>query len=170
MPHQYVVRSFRLRHFGHTSCFSRPSSISDGSLAQPAQARLTTTGEGAPAALAAGRAAATMASLSAFSAISALRTSLEPAPRSGCCPRGLASSGLKPRSGSATRSPRTASIRVSGVQGSHMRPGTSGDRAQDLKNTDLKNTDSTNKTGCGHGHGTWYMVQGKQRSANMVEV
>ena len=35
-------------------------------------------------------------------------------------PRGLASSGLKPRSGSATRSLRTASRRAPGVQGLHM--------------------------------------------------
>eukprot|EP00964_Phaeocystis_antarctica_P159039 scaffold129960_cov71-Phaeocystis_antarctica.AAC.1 len=73
-------------------------------------------------------AAALEASLSAFSAFSATRTSLVAAPRSGWCARSLASSGLKPRSGSATRRPRTASIRASGVQGSHMR-GAPGARA-----------------------------------------
>eukprot|EP00964_Phaeocystis_antarctica_P020402 scaffold11279_cov65-Phaeocystis_antarctica.AAC.2 len=87
------------------------------------QARLSATFEGAPPCLAAGgaAAAASAASLSAFSAASAARTSLVAAPRSGCCARSLASSGLKPRSGSATRSPRTASRRASGLQGSHMR-------------------------------------------------
>ena len=68
-------------------------------------------------------AAAPPATPSAFSAVSASRTSLLPAPRSGCCSRNLASSGLKPSSGSVTRSPRTASRRSSGVQGSHMRRG-----------------------------------------------
>eukprot|EP00964_Phaeocystis_antarctica_P048751 scaffold28224_cov58-Phaeocystis_antarctica.AAC.4 len=87
------------------------------------QARLSATFEGAPPPSAAGGAAAATlaASLSAFSAASASRTSLVAAPRSGCCSRSLASSGLKPRSGSATRMPRTASSRASGVQGSHMR-------------------------------------------------
>eukprot|EP00964_Phaeocystis_antarctica_P096332 scaffold62643_cov56-Phaeocystis_antarctica.AAC.2 len=87
------------------------------------QARLSATFEGAPPSLAAGRAAAAAmaASLSAFSAASASRTSLVAAPRSGCCACSLASSGLKPRSGSASRSPRTASRRASDVQGSHMR-------------------------------------------------
>eukprot|EP00964_Phaeocystis_antarctica_P073020 scaffold44775_cov59-Phaeocystis_antarctica.AAC.2 len=95
------------------------------------QARLSATFEGAPPWLAAGgaaaggaAAAALAASLSAFSAASASRTSLVAAPRSGCCSRSLASSGLKPRSVSATRRPRTASRRASGVQGgSHMRRG-----------------------------------------------
>eukprot|EP00964_Phaeocystis_antarctica_P010634 scaffold5850_cov61-Phaeocystis_antarctica.AAC.12 len=86
------------------------------------QARLNATFEGAPPLSAAdGAAAALAASLSALSAASATRTSLVAAPRSGCCACSLASSGLKPRSGSATRSPRTASRRASGVQGSHMR-------------------------------------------------
>eukprot|EP00964_Phaeocystis_antarctica_P039778 scaffold22752_cov52-Phaeocystis_antarctica.AAC.5 len=95
------------------------------------QARLSATFEGAPPSSAAGEAAASAAggamaaalaaSLSAFSATSASRTSLVAAPRSGCCSRSLASSGLKPRSGSATRSPRTASRRASGEQRSHMR-------------------------------------------------
>eukprot|EP00964_Phaeocystis_antarctica_P130588 scaffold94452_cov75-Phaeocystis_antarctica.AAC.5 len=87
------------------------------------QARLSAKFEGAqPPWLAAGEAAAAAAaSLSAFSAASASRTSLVAAPRSGCCCRSLASSGLKPRSGSATRRPRTASSRASGVQGSLMR-------------------------------------------------
>eukprot|EP00964_Phaeocystis_antarctica_P014454 scaffold7958_cov45-Phaeocystis_antarctica.AAC.3 len=67
-------------------------------------------------------------SLSAFSAFSATRTSLVAAPRSGCCARSLASSGLKPRSGSATRIPRMASRRAPEVQGSHMR-GAPGPRA-----------------------------------------
>eukprot|EP00964_Phaeocystis_antarctica_P061641 scaffold36844_cov58-Phaeocystis_antarctica.AAC.7 len=86
------------------------------------QARLRATGKGArPSSAAGGAAAAALeASLSAFSAASATRTSLVAAPRSGCCSRSLASSGLKPRSGSATRSPRTASSRASGVQGSHI--------------------------------------------------
>eukprot|EP00964_Phaeocystis_antarctica_P139881 scaffold104667_cov72-Phaeocystis_antarctica.AAC.12 len=95
------------------------------------QARLSATFEGAPPSLAAGGAAvaaALAASLSAFSTVSASRTSLVAAPRSGRCARSLASSGLKPRSGSATRSPRTALRRVSGVQGSHMR-GAPGARA-----------------------------------------
>eukprot|EP00964_Phaeocystis_antarctica_P066352 scaffold40082_cov65-Phaeocystis_antarctica.AAC.5 len=94
------------------------------------QARLSAAFEGAPHLLAAGgaaaggaAAAASAASLSAFSAVSAARTSLVAAPRSGCCSRNLASSGLKPSSGSVTRSPRTASRRSSGVQGSHMRRG-----------------------------------------------
>eukprot|EP00964_Phaeocystis_antarctica_P109700 scaffold74140_cov66-Phaeocystis_antarctica.AAC.5 len=104
-------------------CFSRSSSMSDGSLAQPMQARLSATGKGAAPSLTAGgaTAAALAASLSAFSAASASRTSLVAAPRSGCCARSLASSGLKPRSGSATRRPRTASRRASAVQWSHMR-------------------------------------------------
>eukprot|EP00964_Phaeocystis_antarctica_P009223 scaffold5003_cov93-Phaeocystis_antarctica.AAC.2 len=90
--------------------------MSDGSLPQPTQARLSATLGGAPPlsaagstpSLAAGWAAAALgASLSsAFSAISASRTSLVAAPRSGCCSRSLASSGLRPRSGLATRSPR----------------------------------------------------------------
>eukprot|EP00964_Phaeocystis_antarctica_P084888 scaffold53559_cov66-Phaeocystis_antarctica.AAC.1 len=86
------------------------------------QARLRATGKGAPPSSAAGDATAALAaSLSAFRSASALRTSLVAAPRSGCCACSLASSGLKPRSGSATRSPRTASSRASGVQGSLMR-------------------------------------------------
>eukprot|EP00964_Phaeocystis_antarctica_P035294 scaffold20155_cov64-Phaeocystis_antarctica.AAC.4 len=88
------------------------------------QARLSAAFEGAPPSTAAGGAAAAAlaASLSAFSAVNASRTSLVAAPRSGCCARSFASSGLKPRSGSATRRPRTASsTRASGVQGSHMR-------------------------------------------------
>eukprot|EP00964_Phaeocystis_antarctica_P089679 scaffold57268_cov61-Phaeocystis_antarctica.AAC.2 len=87
------------------------------------QARLSATSKGAPPSAAAGGAAtaAFAASLSVFSTFSASRTSLVAAPRSGCCSRSLASSGLKPMSGSATRSPRTAWSRASGVQGSHMR-------------------------------------------------
>eukprot|EP00964_Phaeocystis_antarctica_P122506 scaffold86190_cov32-Phaeocystis_antarctica.AAC.1 len=96
------------------------------------QARLSATGKGAPPSLAAGGAAAAdvVASLSALSTVSASRTSLEAAPRSGCSARSLASSGLNPRSGSATRRPRTASRRASGEQGSHMRgaPGGKGSR------------------------------------------
>eukprot|EP00964_Phaeocystis_antarctica_P071559 scaffold43683_cov42-Phaeocystis_antarctica.AAC.3 len=104
--------------------------MSDGSRPQPTQARLSAAGKGAPPSSAASdtpssaagwAAAAFAASLSAFSAVSASRTSLVAAPRSGCCSRSLASSGLKPRSGSATRSPRTASRRASGVQGSPIR-------------------------------------------------
>eukprot|EP00964_Phaeocystis_antarctica_P099487 scaffold65336_cov61-Phaeocystis_antarctica.AAC.1 len=87
------------------------------------QARLSAAFEGATPWLAAGgaAAAASAASLSAFSAASAKRTSLVAAPRSGCSCRSLASSGLKPRSGSATRRPRTASRRASGVQASLIR-------------------------------------------------
>eukprot|EP00964_Phaeocystis_antarctica_P119338 scaffold83086_cov27-Phaeocystis_antarctica.AAC.1 len=89
------------------------------------QARLSATFEGAAPSPAAGGGAATAAlaaSLSALSAASASRTSLVAAPSSGSCARSLASSGLKPRSGSVTRSPRTASRRAAlGVQGSHMR-------------------------------------------------
>eukprot|EP00964_Phaeocystis_antarctica_P081012 scaffold50638_cov55-Phaeocystis_antarctica.AAC.1 len=112
--------------------------MSDGSRAQPKQARLSASeaGKGGLPSPAAGGAAAgggavaagsavvvaSVASLSALSAASAARTSLVAAPRSGCCSCSLASSGLKPRSGSATRSPRTASRRA-GVQGSHMRRG-----------------------------------------------
>eukprot|EP00964_Phaeocystis_antarctica_P111518 scaffold75867_cov34-Phaeocystis_antarctica.AAC.3 len=107
--------------------------MSDGNRAQPKQARLgiSPACEGAPSSLAAGGAVAggaAAASLSAFSAASASRTSLVAAPSSGCFSRSLASSGLKPRSGSVTRSPRTASRRVSGVQASHMR-GAPGARA-----------------------------------------
>eukprot|EP00964_Phaeocystis_antarctica_P024165 scaffold13542_cov58-Phaeocystis_antarctica.AAC.3 len=89
--------------------------MSDGSLAQPMHARLSAAFGGAqPSSAAGGAAAAALAaSLSAFSAFSASRTSLVAAPRSGCCSRSLASSGLKPRSGSATRRPRTASRRAS---------------------------------------------------------
>eukprot|EP00964_Phaeocystis_antarctica_P096037 scaffold62411_cov59-Phaeocystis_antarctica.AAC.5 len=115
-------------------CFSRSSSISNGSRPQPTQARLTAAGEGAPPSSSAGGtrssaagctpslaagwvAAALAASLSlAFSAISASRTSLVHAPRSGCCSRSLASSGLRPSSGSATCSPRTASRRACDIQ------------------------------------------------------
>eukprot|EP00964_Phaeocystis_antarctica_P131368 scaffold95260_cov63-Phaeocystis_antarctica.AAC.2 len=61
------------------------------------------------------RAAALAASLSAFRAFSASRTSLVAAPRSGCCSRSLASIGLKPRSGSATRRSRTASRSASDI-------------------------------------------------------
>eukprot|EP00964_Phaeocystis_antarctica_P014228 scaffold7831_cov95-Phaeocystis_antarctica.AAC.4 len=99
--------------------------MSDGSRAQPKQARLgvSDASGGAPPSSAAGRAAvaggvvaaAFLASLSAFSTISASRTSLVPAPRSGCCSRSLASSGLRPRPGSATRSPRTASRTASDI-------------------------------------------------------
>eukprot|EP00964_Phaeocystis_antarctica_P135602 scaffold99951_cov63-Phaeocystis_antarctica.AAC.4 len=94
------------------------------------QARLSAACKGVPPSSAAGgttssavgwAVAALAASLSAVSAFSASRTSLVAAPSSGCCSCSLASSGLKPRSGSATRSPRTASRRASGVQGSHMR-------------------------------------------------
>eukprot|EP00964_Phaeocystis_antarctica_P073469 scaffold45061_cov34-Phaeocystis_antarctica.AAC.1 len=87
--------------------------MSDGSRKQPMQARLSATFGGARASSAAGgAAAASVASLSAFSAASASRTSLVAAPRSGFCSRSLASSGLKPRSGSATRRPRTATRRA----------------------------------------------------------
>eukprot|EP00964_Phaeocystis_antarctica_P038485 scaffold22009_cov62-Phaeocystis_antarctica.AAC.2 len=68
---------------------------------------------GSAAAAGGAAAAASVASLSAFSAVSASRTSLLPAPRSGCCSRSLASSGLGPSSGSASHSPRTASRRPS---------------------------------------------------------
>eukprot|EP00964_Phaeocystis_antarctica_P080181 scaffold50058_cov60-Phaeocystis_antarctica.AAC.1 len=87
------------------------------------QARLSAKGKGAVLFSAAGGAvaAALAASLSAFSTASATRTSLVAAPSSGCCARNLASSGLKLRSGSATRSPRTASRRASGVHSSHVR-------------------------------------------------
>ena len=119
LPHRYVVGSFRSRHLSQIGCFSRSSSMSDGSRAQPMQARLSATGKGEG-----GAAAALAASLSALSAARASRTSLVAAPSSGCCSRSLASSGLKPRSGSATRRPRTASRRASGVQGSHMRGAT----------------------------------------------
>eukprot|EP00964_Phaeocystis_antarctica_P056369 scaffold33258_cov62-Phaeocystis_antarctica.AAC.3 len=100
-------------------CFSRSSSMSDGNLAQPMQARLSATGKGAPpwSAACGAAAAASVASPSAFSTVSATRTSLVAAPRSGCCARSLASSGLKPRSGSATRSPRTAERRASVMPG-----------------------------------------------------
>eukprot|EP00964_Phaeocystis_antarctica_P108464 scaffold73051_cov62-Phaeocystis_antarctica.AAC.2 len=108
--------------------------MSDGSLPQPTQARLSATFGGAPPpsaargaspsstaggtpSSAAGRAAAARAaSLSAFTAVSASRTSLVPAPRSGCCSCSLASSGLRPRSGSATRSARTAERRFSDIR------------------------------------------------------
>eukprot|EP00964_Phaeocystis_antarctica_P142831 scaffold108179_cov66-Phaeocystis_antarctica.AAC.2 len=114
--HQYVVGTLYLRHFGQTGCFSRSSPISDGILAQPKQARLgaSDASGGATLSSAAGGAAATsVPSPSAFSAVSASRTSLVPAPRSGCRCRSLASSGLGPRSGSASHSPRTASSRAS---------------------------------------------------------
>eukprot|EP00964_Phaeocystis_antarctica_P083590 scaffold52584_cov63-Phaeocystis_antarctica.AAC.1 len=123
-------------------CFSRSSSISEGSRAQPMQARLSAAGEGAPPSSAAGGAAADLsaslsaaalaslsaaalaslsavalaASASAFTAVSASRTSLVPAPRSGCCSRSLASSGLGPRSGQAKCSPRTASRRAEAMR------------------------------------------------------
>eukprot|EP00964_Phaeocystis_antarctica_P099480 scaffold65324_cov54-Phaeocystis_antarctica.AAC.4 len=92
--------------------------MSDGSLAQPKQARLTATFGGAsPSSAAAGAAAAaSLASISALSTVSASRTSLLPAPRSGCCSRSLASSGLGPSSGSASHSPRTASRRPSAMR------------------------------------------------------
>eukprot|EP00964_Phaeocystis_antarctica_P117804 scaffold81623_cov60-Phaeocystis_antarctica.AAC.5 len=134
--HQYVVGTLYLTHFGHTGCFSRSSSISDGIRAQPKQARLGASDAfgGAPPSLAAGGAAdtdaegtppsptagggaavASVALLSAFSAVSASRTSLVPAPRAGCCSRSLASSGLRPSSGSASHSPRTVSRRASAI-------------------------------------------------------
>eukprot|EP00964_Phaeocystis_antarctica_P153961 scaffold122436_cov52-Phaeocystis_antarctica.AAC.2 len=94
-PHQYVVSSFSLRHLWHTGCFSRSSSISDGSRPQPTQARLSAAGEGAPPSSAAGgrpssvadstpssaagwaaAVAALAASLSAFSAASASRSDI----------------------------------------------------------------------------------------------
>eukprot|EP00964_Phaeocystis_antarctica_P036592 scaffold20900_cov64-Phaeocystis_antarctica.AAC.6 len=115
---------------GSLSAFSAASTGINGTRSTPLmQARLSAACKGALPSSAAGCtpssavgwvAAALAASLSAFSAISASRTSLVAAPRSGCCARNLASSGLKPRSGSATRSPRTASRRASAVQGSHM--------------------------------------------------
>jgi len=55
--------------------------------------------------------ASASASASASSALSASRTSLAAAPRSGCS-RSLAASGLTPRLGSATRSARTATRRA----------------------------------------------------------
>eukprot|EP00964_Phaeocystis_antarctica_P042188 scaffold24159_cov68-Phaeocystis_antarctica.AAC.11 len=61
--------------------------MSDGSLAQPKQARLSATFEGAPLASTAGEAAANLASSSTFSAFNASRTSLVPKP--GCCSRNL---------------------------------------------------------------------------------
>eukprot|EP00964_Phaeocystis_antarctica_P122913 scaffold86550_cov78-Phaeocystis_antarctica.AAC.1 len=71
--------------------FSRPSSISNGSLRQPIQVRLIATFKGATLLLTAGdvAAAALAASPSAFSAFSASRTSLVAAPRSSCCFRSL---------------------------------------------------------------------------------
>eukprot|EP00964_Phaeocystis_antarctica_P018235 scaffold10094_cov53-Phaeocystis_antarctica.AAC.3 len=133
MQHQYVVGTFSLTQIGQTSCFSRSSPISDGSRAQPKQARLIASdaGKGVPPPTAAGgaaaaggsaaaggaAAAASVPSLSAFSAVSASRTSLVPAARSGCCSRSLASSGLGPRPGSASHSPRTASRRPSAMRG-----------------------------------------------------
>eukprot|EP00964_Phaeocystis_antarctica_P052525 scaffold30768_cov68-Phaeocystis_antarctica.AAC.3 len=127
--HQYVVGTFSLTQIGQTSCFSRSSPISDGSRAQPKQARLgaSDADKGVPPLPAAGgaataggvaaaaSAAASVASPSALSAISASRTSLLPAARSGCCSRSLASSGLGPRPGSASHSPRTASRRASAI-------------------------------------------------------
>eukprot|EP00964_Phaeocystis_antarctica_P033759 scaffold19146_cov53-Phaeocystis_antarctica.AAC.3 len=115
LPQRYVVGSFSSRHMSQMGCFSRPSPMSDGSRKQPMQARLSATFEGAPPSSAAGGAAAAAlaASPSAFSAFRASRTSLVAAPKSGCCCHSLASSGLKPRSGSATRSPHTASRRAS---------------------------------------------------------
>jgi hypothetical protein len=95
------------------------STSDDGSPTGPTQARLRAAFGGEPSCSASGtsstavgcRAAALAAALlsCAFSAVSALRTSLVHAPRPGCCSRSLASSGLRPRSGSATRSSRTAS-------------------------------------------------------------
>eukprot|EP00964_Phaeocystis_antarctica_P060602 scaffold36142_cov59-Phaeocystis_antarctica.AAC.2 len=128
--HQYVVGTFSLTQTGQTSCFSRSSPISDGSLAQPKQARLiakfdgtqpsSVTGSasavGGASAAGGAAAAASVASRSALSAASASRTSLLPAPRSGCCFRSLASSGLGPSSGSASHSPRTASRRPSAMR------------------------------------------------------
>ena len=76
-------------------------------------ASTTSSSGGAAAAGGGAAAAASVASLSAFSAASASRTSLLPAPRSGCCSRSLASSGLGPSSGWASHSPRTASRRQS---------------------------------------------------------
>eukprot|EP00964_Phaeocystis_antarctica_P047133 scaffold27253_cov73-Phaeocystis_antarctica.AAC.1 len=87
--HQYVVGTFSLTQIGQTSCFSRSSPISDGSLAQPKQARLIATFDGTPPSSATGSAsavggaasavgaaaAASVALLSAFSAVSASRTS-----------------------------------------------------------------------------------------------
>ena len=43
--HQYVVGIFSSRQIGHDGCFSRQSPISDGSRAQPKQARLSSTPE-----------------------------------------------------------------------------------------------------------------------------
>eukprot|EP00964_Phaeocystis_antarctica_P066931 scaffold40501_cov65-Phaeocystis_antarctica.AAC.2 len=137
--HQYVVGTFSLTQIGQTSCFSRSSPISDGSLAQPKQARLIASdaGKGAPPSSAVGgvaaaggtssagggtAAAASVASRSAFSDASASRTSLLPAPRSGCCSRSLASSGLGPRPGLASHSPRTASRRPSAMRQPQRRP------------------------------------------------
>eukprot|EP00964_Phaeocystis_antarctica_P132894 scaffold97047_cov54-Phaeocystis_antarctica.AAC.2 len=123
------------------------------------QARLSATFEGAqPPSAAAGRvaaaaaggsaAAALAASPSAFSAASAARTSLVAALRPGCCSRSLASSGLKPRSGSATRRPRTASRRASDVQGSHMRrcPRAASRASPSLREGTTRDSSRTSKT------------------------
>eukprot|EP00964_Phaeocystis_antarctica_P023269 scaffold13023_cov70-Phaeocystis_antarctica.AAC.2 len=126
--HQYVVGTFSLTQIGQTSCFSRSSPISDGSRAQPKQARLgaSDASGGAPLTSVVGgaAAAASVASRSAFRAVSASRTSLLPAPRSGCCSRSLASSGLGPSSGSARHSRRTASRRPSAMRGRQRDPHT----------------------------------------------
>eukprot|EP00964_Phaeocystis_antarctica_P008719 scaffold4722_cov60-Phaeocystis_antarctica.AAC.5 len=128
--HQYVVGTLSLTQIGQTSCLTRSSPISDGSRAQPKQARLIATFDGTPpssatgstsalagaAAAGGGAAAASVASRSAFSVVSASRTSLVPAPRSCCCSRSLASSSLGPRPGSASHSPRTASRRPSAMR------------------------------------------------------
>ena len=67
----YVVGSLSSRHLSQMGCFSRSSSMSDGSRKQPMQARLSAADEGAPpssaaggaASSAAGRTAAALASL-----------------------------------------------------------------------------------------------------------
>ena len=51
------------------------------------------------------------------SARRASRTSFRPAPSSGCCSRSLASSGLTPKEGLATRSPLTASRTAASSRG-----------------------------------------------------
>eukprot|EP00964_Phaeocystis_antarctica_P150821 scaffold118310_cov66-Phaeocystis_antarctica.AAC.7 len=124
--HQYVVGTLSLTHFGHTGCLTRPSPMSDGSRAQPKQARLgaSDAGKGVvpPSPVVGGEAAASLGSLAAFSAFSASRTSLVFASRSGCCSRSLASSGLTPRLGSASHCPRTASRRPSAMRPRPTRP------------------------------------------------
>eukprot|EP00964_Phaeocystis_antarctica_P120874 scaffold84601_cov61-Phaeocystis_antarctica.AAC.3 len=113
----YVVGSFRSRHQLQISCVCLPST--DGSLPQLAQARLSTACDGAPPSKRGVRRGGGSAPRAISSALSASRTSLEATSSSGCCSRSLASSGFTPRSGSATRSPRTASSRASDISAPH---------------------------------------------------